>query len=209
MLLTEITIAAGVESLAAWIKNNVPAPTPKDHKNPADFWSRNPFKVWTRGDGFRYKDAPFLEFTHGSYTDAAWEALLKLPHETAVLVGPFGSDKNDAIVIGGNVYTRSTMAISVYTKTGIARSRVMHLKSESDGLIYDIINRKLGLNRPLNIKLGKPWNSYGKVTGIDGRELTVNTGDDTMETVYLPSSDTIDMTLTIKDIAGTPTLVRK
>ena len=197
--------AAGVEALKAWIVANVKLTPALEKKNPM-LWTRTPYRVWTRGDGYRYKDAPYVEFTDRAYADLAWSELLKLPHEQVTLLGPFGSDRHEAYVIGQNIYTRGPEAIFVYRKAGVMASKVMSIDAGTDNLIFSIIEKKLQGGKKLRINI-KTLDLLGTITGIDGRELTVLQDNGNTQPQLMPF-DT-DVRYTIKDIDGIATLVKK
>lgn len=204
-LLEAKAIAPGVDALKAWVLANVkltPALAKKNHT----LWTRTPQRIWTRGDGYRYKDAPFVEFSHRDYADLAWKELLKLPHEKTILLGPFGSDRHDAYIIGQNVYVRGPESIFVYRKSSIMSSRVMSLDAGTDNLLLSIIEKKLQSKKPIRIHLPR-IDTVGEITGIDGRELTVKQDDGKTRPLLLQFD--ADVRYTLKDMAGIPTLVKK
>lgn len=200
--------APGVMGLKSWINEVLPTFKLPGKKNTELFWTREPSRVWTRGDGVRYKDAPFIEFTDSRYADAVWKKLTELPHTTFELRGPFGSDKRQAIKIGGNVYTQNHATISVYTKAGIDRSRVLHIADDGDGLLFDIIEAMLAKKQLLYINVRGKNGARGRIVSMDGRELTYIDDEGRSDTFMLPYQHMVDALYTIEQHAGNPTLVR-
>lgn len=172
-----------------------------------------PSQVWTRGDGLRHKDPPFLEFRSAKEAQMAWGVLTSLPHQEVVIAGPLGSDRSDGITIDNRVFVNGSTKwqhstrIYVYSKSGINASKVMRFIHNDADLLIDIIAAKLSGGRPLNINVSFKKNKLkGRVKSLEGRMLTIDPEDGSLKGVNIPLG--IDQVWTMKDIGGVPTIVK-
>ena len=166
--------------------------------------SRSPSRMWTRGDGIRYKEPPYLEFFFEADCDKVWAFLSSIQHQSVTVIGPHGSTKNQGILIGGYVFVKGKLHILMHSKQTILRSPVYHFAHDDENNVLWMLNHLVKSGKPVRaaIKTGKV-SITGDIVGIDGRELQFADG----KTFLMPFESAILYTIKTKD--GVPTLVKK
>ena len=171
-----------------------------------------PSRVWTRGDGRRYKDTPYIEFYDEADLDKAWKILTSMNHKEVIITGPFGSDKNKGIQIDDRAFIKGAYEHRLYVShvPGLKRSSVMGIQDvedDSDELFLSIISDKLegGIPLNVNVKLGKE-KLVGKAKSLEDRMLTIQPKDSSsLPGANLPHG--LSKLYTIKKIDGIDTIV--
>jgi len=90
------------------------------------------FRVWTRGDGCRYKDMDYIAASNVDNIDIFWNRIKETQkYEDGPLVkGEFGSDPySPSIFIKGFILIKRTNSIDYATKSILKNSDVWHSKA--------------------------------------------------------------------------------
>lgn len=196
--LRQLPKSSNASELEKFIRDNV--------KLKYGVWFDQPSKVWTRGDGSRYKDAPYLKFGDNKDAQAAWKFLTSLNHTEVTVAGPFGSSRSEGIMVDDRIFIdpKSGNRIEVYSKQTVQRSPVYHLVDDGDSTLFWMLGHllKTGKKVASNLKSGK-LKFTKNISSLDDRTITFDDGS----LLTLPIA--ADQLYTIKTIDGVPTLVNK
>jgi len=170
-----------------------------------------PTRVWTRGDGYRYRDHPYIEFASKADAEKVWKFLLSQKHQPVKFAGPFASNRTEGILIGNNVFVKAfNVQMQVIPKSKIDRSPVMHfIADEDEDVLFWMIEKRLKDGKPINIdiKMGRQHHK-GKIAALNTRSRVASyDAEDGDNTVFFPVTKMHE--LTIKTVDGVPTVVKK
>lgn len=168
-------------------------------------YSSQPRRVWTRGDGRRYRDPAYLQFASAADAAAAMQHMLSKDHAEIILTGPFGSSRRPAVLVGGKVLIDAPgeRRIYVYSKSTIERSPVMGIEHGESHLMRILIKAIAnGKKVAINVKRGRST-VRGIITAATDRELTIDGGS------KFAVPPLVDKLYTIRTIDGIPTFTNK